>query len=95
MPKFTLKFCLANIWRLGTAVVSIHMEDHININTMITRESAQTSAEKVRKKSYFFMTSSCCTSGTVRDNFDLCWKIANGSVCEFGDELNILNSIFF
>jgi len=55
MPNFTLKFCLANIWRLGTAVVSIHMEDHIN--TMITRESAQTSAEKVRKKSYFFMTS--------------------------------------
>ncbi|PPQ85978.1 hypothetical protein CVT25_001677 [Psilocybe cyanescens] len=24
--------------------------------------------------------------GKVRDELDLCWKIANGSVCEFGDE---------
>jgi len=24
--------------------------------------------------------------GKVKDEFDLCWKIANGSICEFGSE---------
>jgi tRNA-dihydrouridine synthase 3 len=33
--------------------------------------------------------------GKVRDDFDLCWKIANGSVCEFGDELSILKPFVF
>jgi len=33
--------------------------------------------------------------GKVRDEFDLCWKIANGSVCEFGDELSIFDVIRF
>jgi tRNA-dihydrouridine synthase 3 len=24
--------------------------------------------------------------GKVKDEVDLCWKVANGAVCEFGDE---------
>jgi len=32
--------------------------------------------------------------GKVRDDFDLCWKIANGSICEFGDELSTLITFF-
>jgi tRNA-dihydrouridine synthase 3 len=31
--------------------------------------------------------------GKVRDDFDLCWKIANGSVCEFGEELRVFKII--
>lgn len=33
--------------------------------------------------------------GKVRDDFDLCWKIANGSVCEYGDGLSFFQFILF
>ncbi|KIM43898.1 hypothetical protein M413DRAFT_17862 [Hebeloma cylindrosporum] len=31
--------------------------------------------------------------GKVRDDFDLCWKIANGSICEFGDECRFTHDV--
>lgn len=32
--------------------------------------------------------------GKVKDELDLCWKIANGSICEFGAELSFFLIIF-
>ena len=37
------------------------------------QKKAQRGANKVRK------------FGKVKDELDLCWKVANGSVCEFGE----------